>query len=61
MTRDGKVWLNQSQISNLFGTSMPNICYHIAKILKDNELDENSVIKDYLITAQDGKTRQEGL
>lgn len=61
MTRDGKVWLNQSQISNLFGTSVPNICYHIAKIFKDNELDENSVIKDYLITAQDGKTRQEGL
>ena len=35
---------------------MQNICYHIANILKDNELEENSVIKDYLITAQDGKT-----
>ena len=56
MTRDGKVWLNQSQISDLFGTSVPNICYHIANILKENELDANSVIKDYLITASDGKT-----
>ena len=56
MTRDGKVWLNQSQISNLFGTSVPNICYHIANILKEKELDANSVIKDYLITASDGKT-----
>ena len=56
MTRDGKVWLNQSQISDLFGTSVPNICYHIANILKENELDANSVIKDYLITAFDGKT-----
>ena len=55
MTRDGKVWLNQSQISNLFGTSVPNICYHIANILKYKELDENSVIKYYLITASDGK------
>ena len=57
MTRDGKVWLNQSQISDLFGTSVPNISYHIINILKDKELYENSVIKDYLITASDGKMR----
>ena len=56
MTLDGKVWLNQSQISDLFGTSVPNICYHIANILKENELDANSVVKNYLITASDGKT-----
>ena len=56
MTRDGKVWLNQSQISNLFGTSVPNICGHIANILKDKELEETSVIKEYLTTASDGKT-----
>ena len=55
MTRDGKVWLNQSQISDLFGTSVPNISYHISNILKEKELDANSVIKDYLITASDGK------
>ena len=55
MTRDGKVWLNQSQISDLFGTSVPNISYHIANIQKQKELDANSVIKDYLITASDGK------
>ena len=55
MIRDGKVWLNQSQISDLFGTSVPNISYHISNILKEKELDANSVIKDYLITASDGK------
>ena len=55
MTRDGKVWLNQSQISDLFGTSVQNVSYHIINILKDKELDENSVIKDYLITASDDK------
>ena len=56
--REGKVWLNQSQISDLFGTSVPNICYHIANILKKKELDVNSVIKDYLITASDVKAEK---
>lgn len=55
MTRDGKVWLNQSQISDFFGTSVQNIPYHTINILKYNGLDENSVIKDYLTTASDGK------
>lgn len=56
MTRDGKVWLNQAQISDLFGTSVQNVSYHIINILKDNELEKDSVIKDYLMTASDGKT-----
>lgn len=55
MTGDGKVWLNQSQISDLLGTSVQNVSYHIINILKDRELDKNSVIKDYLTTASDGK------
>lgn len=56
MARDGMVWLNQQSIAELFGTSVPNISMHISNILKDNELDENSVIKDYLTTADDGRT-----
>lgn len=56
MTRDGKVWLNQAQISDLFGTSVQNVSYHIINILKDNELEKDSVLKDYLMTASDGKT-----
>jgi hypothetical protein len=55
MAKDGQVWMNQNQMAELFATSVPNINIHIANILKDNELDENSVIKDYLITAADGK------
>lgn len=52
--KDGNVWMNQSQIAELFDTSVANISIHISKILKDNELGENSVIKNYLITAADG-------
>lgn len=55
LSRDGSVWLNQSQLAELFATSTPNISQHINNILKDNELDANSVIKYYLTTAADGK------
>ena len=53
--RDGSVWLNQLQMAELFATSKQNISLHIANVLKDNELDANSVVKDYLTTATDGK------
>jgi hypothetical protein len=53
--RDGNVWMNQKQLAELFATSVPNISMHIKSVLKDRELNENSVIKDYLITASDGK------
>lgn len=54
-TRDGKVWLNQKQIGELFGTSVPTVNAHISKILKEGELDSDSVIRNYLTTASDGK------
>ena len=53
--KDGKIWLNQKQLAELFATSIPNVNIHISNILKEKELDKNSVIKDYLITAADGK------
>jgi hypothetical protein len=55
MSKDGNVWLNQNHLAELFDTSVPNISMHISNILKENELDANSVIKDYLTTASDGK------
>lgn len=54
--RDGSVWMNQNQIAELFDTSKQSISYHIINILEDNELDENSVVKNYLTTASDGKS-----
>lgn len=53
--KDGNVWMNQNQLATLFDTSVPNISMHITKILKEGELEQNSVIKDYLTTATDGK------
>jgi len=55
MTRDGNVWLNQNHLAELFDTSKQNISLHIINILKERELNENSVVKDYLTTASDGK------
>ena len=55
MARDGNVWMNQKQMAELFATSVPNVNIHISNILKENELDKNSVIKDYLITAADAQ------
>ena len=53
--KDGKIWLNQQQMAELFATSKPNICMHIANILKEKELNDISVVKNYLTTAADGK------
>jgi len=55
MTRDGNIWLNQNHLAELFDTSKQNISLHIINILKEGELHENSVVKDYLTTAADGK------
>lgn len=55
MTKDGMVWLNQQQMAELFATSKPNISMHISNILKEGELSADSVIKNYLTTAADGK------
>jgi len=52
---DETVWLTQAQMSELFQTTRNNITLHISNIFKENELQENSVCKDSLLTASDGK------
>lgn len=54
-TRNGKVWLNQQQIAELFGTSKQTISHHTLNILKEGELPQNSVVKNYFTTASGGK------
>ena len=53
--KDEKIWLNQQQMAELFATSKQTISYHIINILKERELVEKSVVKEYLTTAADGK------
>jgi hypothetical protein len=49
------VWMNQSQLATLFDTTKQNISLHIINTLKEGELTKESVVKDYLTTATDGK------
>lgn len=50
------VWLTQSQMVRLFQKTKQNISLHINNIFKEGELDRNSVVKESLTTASDGKS-----
>jgi len=49
------VWLTQAQMADLFQTTKQNVSLHINNIFKEGELAQNSVVKEYLTTADDGK------
>ena len=49
------VWLTQQQMAMLFNTTRNNITLHIGNIFKEGELDKDSVCKESLLTAADGK------
>jgi hypothetical protein len=49
------VWLSQAQMGKLFQTTRNNVTLHISNIFKEKELQENSVSKESLLTASDGK------
>ena len=53
--KDDTVWLSQAQMMELFGKTKQNISLHIRNIFKEGELVEESVVKDSLTTAADGK------
>ncbi len=52
---DENVWLTQSMLAELFDTTKQNISLHLKNIFDEGELDEKSVVKDFLTTAKDGK------
>ena len=49
------VWLTQKMLAKLFDVSISTINEHLKNIFKSGELNENSVIRNFLITASDGK------
>ena len=49
------IWATQKQMAQMFDVTVANVSGHLVKIFKEGELDENSVIKQDLITADDGK------
>ncbi|MFT8419613.1 MAG: RhuM family protein [Acetobacter sp.] len=53
---NGTVWLTQSSMADLFDTSKQNISLHLNNIFSEGELDAGSVVKESLLTAQDGKS-----
>lgn len=52
---DENIWLTQKMMGELYQVETNTINYHLKKAFKDNELDENSVIRNFRITALDGK------
>lgn len=53
---DENVWLTQKMMGLLYNVETHTINYHLKKIFADGEIDENSVIRKFRITAADGKT-----
>ena len=53
---DGTVWLTQLEMAALFDTSKQNISLHLANVLEEGELAADSVVKESLTTAADGKS-----
>lgn len=52
---DGTVWLTQLEMAELFDTSKQNVSLHINNLLSEGELTAESVVKESLTTAADGK------
>jgi hypothetical protein len=52
---DANVWLTQKMLAALYDVDVRTVNYHLKKVFADKELDENSVIRNFRITAADGK------
>lgn len=53
---DETIWLTQKLIATLFSVSIPTINEHLKNIFDSGELDPNSVIRKFRITAADSKS-----
>ena len=48
------VWLSQSQMAELFQTSIPNVSMHIRNVFAEGELQQAATVKEFLIVRQEG-------
>ena len=55
---ENTVWLTQRLMAELFQTTVANVNIHLKNIFTEGEVDDVSAIKEYLITAADGKGYQ---
>lgn len=53
---DENIWITQKMLAVLYEVDVRTVNYHILKIFEDSELSEDSVIRNFRITAADGKT-----
>ena len=53
---DENVWLSQKMMGQLYDVETHTINYHLKKVFADSELQEDSVIRNFRITAADGKS-----
>jgi Virulence protein len=53
---DENVWLTQKMMASLYDVATHTINYHLKKVFSDSELQEESVIRNFRVTAADGKT-----
>lgn len=52
---DENIWLTQKMMGTLYNVNVRTISEHLQNIFKDSELQEDSVIRKFRITATDGK------
>jgi hypothetical protein len=52
---DENVWLSQKMMAQLYDVEVPTINYHLKKVFEDSELEAKAVIRNFRITAADGK------
>ena len=56
---DETVWLSQQQMADLYDTTKQNISLHIKNIFDEEELIENSTVKEFLTVQKEGNRKVE--
>ena len=51
---DENIWLTQKMMATLYNVSVSAVNQHLKRIFEDNELEQESTIKKYLIVQNEG-------